>query len=356
VTSNTFRTSTNGTSWSTLTTGTKCAEALTKLGTAIAPLSMPVRWASVNNRLYYPGNDYTATGASATPSTIYTFDGTTAYLLAQIPIHTSFNYGADFHGVVDIIPYSPTEMLVTTYDGNGATGRGRVMLLTVTTGQLTQLGPQTAVAGAPLALTVFQGKIYFGTFSTNLTVSTIYWCRPGDATLTADALAMPAGEFPISMCVFKGDLYMGTSAAWPVANPISSHIKKLSASSRAWTNAQTNTGTGTANFIGPLILSSDSGTMYNMFYDAAAVSPVIKIQSTTDGASWSTAYDIALNVGSGYFNSGTPVLDSNGDIYWPVFDSNQKMRLLRLASGVWSIVDSTANQYIRGPILWLRHS
>ncbi len=275
--------------------------------------------------------------------------------MSLIPIHGLFNYGADTHGVLVMVPLSSDLVLVTTYDGGGATGRGRVMVLDITTGQITQLGPETALAGAPAALWVFNGRIYIGTFSTNLTAGKVYWVRLGDVALTDALLTLATGEGVIDMITFLGNLYAGTSAAWPAANPISSHIYKYTNSTAAWTIAATNSGTATGNQWGPFILSSDGLTCF-VFYTDRAAGVDTSIKKTTDGVTWTSDYDIDVNVGATYQYSGRPVLDSNGDLYWPILDSNQLGKILkRTAAGVWSIDDAgSASTTLRGALNILR--
>lgn len=353
VTSNTFRTSTNGSSWTTGVTVAKVAEAI-RLGTGIQPAYMAQKYAVLRQKLYYPGNDYTSTGANATPATIHVWDGTTDYVLSLIPIHPSFNYGTDRQGVLSITPYSSELLLVTTYDGNDATGRGRLMLLDITTGQITQLGVETPLVGAPIGLWVFNGRIYVGSFSTNLTAGKVYWCRIGDQTLTDSGLVLVTGEGVTDIITFLGNLYVGTSAAWPSANPISSHIKLFTNSTGAWTNAVTNSGTATGNQWGPFILSSDGLTAFSFYTDRAG-SPDTSIKKSTDGATWTQDYDIDSNLGNTFQWSGRPCIDSNGDIYWPIFDASQNGKILkRTAAGSWSIADNAASITIRGPLVALR--
>lgn len=347
--SSTFRTSSNGTVWTTVAVAAKPQEA-SKLGTAIAPTYMAQRYATLNNKLYYPGNDYTSTGANATQATIHVWDGTTDYVLALIPISPLFNYGTDRHGVINITPYSPELLLVSTYDGDGATGRGRVMILDITTGQVTQLGVETSIIGAPIGLHIFNGRIYVGTFTTNLTLTKLYWVRLGDAAMTDTGMVLVAGEGVTDLVTFLGDLYIGTSAAWPAANPINSHIKKFTNSTAVFSNAATNGGTATGNQWGPFILSSDGLTCFTFYTDRAG-GPDTSIKKSTDGATWTADYDIDLNLGNTFQWSGRPARDSSGNIYWPIFDASQNGKILkRTSAGVWSIADNTAAITIRGPL------
>lgn len=351
-TANTFRTSPDGAVWTTGVLAVRPQRAA-QLPAAINPAEMAVKWSVLRNKLYYPGNDYTETGASATPMTIHVWDGTADFVLCLIPIHPSFNFGADTQGVLAITPYSSELLILTTVDGNGATARGRVMILDITSGQITQLGVETALTGAPLGLLVYNGRIFIGTFIGNLTAGKVFSLRLGDATLTDSGLVLALGEGVTDMIVFLGDLYVGTSAGWPAANAIPSHIKKFTTSTGAWSTAATNGSTALGNRYGPFILSSDGLTAFCFFCTRGGQQDILK---STDGAAWTSDYDITVNVGATFIQSGRPVRDANGDIYWVIYNSSQAGKIIkRTAAGVWSIADSAANIQVRGPLNTLRY-
>lgn len=353
---NYFRISSDGTTWANSTAVGAMPQRVSKLGTGAEFPEMPLRWAVLSNRLFYPGNDYTSSGSSATPPTIHVWDGANDYVFAQIPLSSLYTPASDYHGVLSIVPYSATQLLVTTYDGNIGDAAGRLFLLDVQTGGVTQLAPESVIAGADggylVAVHVYQSWIYLAAFRGNLRAGHIYRIRQGDVTVTLDK-TFAAGEGAISMATFLGDLYAGTSAAWPSANAINCHLAKRAASTGAWTNAITGDGVGVGNVIGPLIVSRDGLTMYAFWNSVSGgAAPQIRICSTTTGSSFSTAYDISGGaLGATFSNSGSPLVDANGDLYWPVYQGNMTGAVLkRTAAGVWSIVDN-ALALIRGPLV-----
>jgi hypothetical protein len=352
-----FRHSTNGTTWTTITAGTLVRPAsLGRAGYfgANNPGARSLRWASLNERMYYPGNDYNDASTTSWP-TLHVWDGTTDYKLAEIPHHPSFNVGAaDEAAIMAIVPYSSTQLIVSTSDGNDATGRCRVLLMDVATGKFTQLGAGTDLTGYAQSVVVAQGRIWAACAVTNLSQSTIRSVRPDDGGWATERLIV-AGRSAESLVVFKGDLYCGQSAAWAGAGN-SAIIEKRAASTGAWTTVLTGDGTGTGNILGPLAVDLAESTIFAWWYSVSGgASPENRIVSSTDGTTWGTEYDVKTNVGVSYTQSGYPFLDrATGHLYWPVMQTTNETQLLRRTSGgTWSIVDSS-NQLMRGPIASIR--
>jgi hypothetical protein len=282
------------------------------------------------------------------------FDGTTDYVIAKVGIHSLFNYGGDYQGVLSLLPYSDTLLIISTYDGDGATGRGRVMLLDVTSGDIKQLGPETALVGTPATICVYAGRIWIGTAVFNLTQGKVYSVRIGDATLTQETgFVVVNGEGVAGMATFKGDLYVSTSASWATFG-LFAHVMKRAAGTGAWSTVLTGDGTGSGNYIGPLIVAADGLTIYGLWSSVSGgAAPIVRIMKSTDGTTWTQELDIVALVGGvTYAFSGYPVLDTNGDIYWPVLSpgSGDGKTLKRaFAGGAWTVVDTST---IRGTINW----
>ena len=346
-----FRTSTNGTTWSTLVAGTITRPASrNRLGTfGVTPEhASQLRWATLNNKMYYPGNGYTDGSATSFP-TIQVWDGTTDYTLCQIPHHVNFAPASDESGVLAIVPYSSTELLVSTYDGNGAAGRGRVFLLDVTTGQLTQLGPETSLTGAPQSLVVYQGKIWAALSVSNGSQGSVLSVRNGEATWTTE-FTPAVGRGAASLAVFGGNLYCGQSAAWAGAGN-SAIISRRVASTTTWSTVLTADGTGTGNILSPVFVTQNGLTLL-VFWNSVSggAAPATRISSSTDGTTWATDFDIATNVGATYVRSGYPFIDTNGTIYWTVLDdSNNSVIMTRTSAGTWSTIVE-ADPLLRGPM------
>lgn len=348
-TGNNFRHSTDGTTWAYVTSGSKPRQAadLGSLGTGSQALySLANKFATLNNKMYYPGHDYTP---GTTPPTIHVFDGTNDYVLCYIS-QNPYVSGSICRGVYSITPFSDTQLLVSTYDDNTAIGRGRVLLLDTTSGALTHIAPETDIQfGGGLNPFVFQGKVWLGSIhGSGGTGPTIAWARLQDKTWTIDVDpgSLPAAftastGYIINGVVFLGELYVSVAADTPTNGRI---CKRTNAG--VWSVAKQNDGTGANNFLGPLIVSKDGNTIFAYWSSVSGgAAPVNRIISSTDGATWATDYDVSANVGASYSATGMPLLDENGDIYWPSLagapGASAKM-LKRTTGGVWSIVDTYA--------------
>lgn len=175
-----------------------------------------MQWRGFNDVLYYPGNDYSPTGPSL-PS-IHAWDGQTDVVIARIPINASVTPGtAGAWGVTSLLPWSPTQLLVTVADRNvtPGTGRMRVLLLDVRNGSLTEIGPDTdlihghAIAG----LVEWQGRVW--TAGVNAPAGgplQTFWTRPGDPTWTLDDSFSTTHGYCTGLVEFKGNLYQGSAA------------------------------------------------------------------------------------------------------------------------------------------------
>ena len=352
---NTWRTSTNGSSWATITTSTLRRAAQTTHSNGVAGIfSTSIRgttpWVQLDHKIYFPGDDYTSSedGGTVTLPTLYSWDGTTETKLLTIPRNP--NSIIDSQAIVSIVPYSADELLISTHEYDGTAVHTRVLLYSLTTGELTQLGPETDLRGSVIALIVYQGRIWIcpTNFIIGATVN-VSWVRPGDAAWTTD-VALPAAAIGgVSMVEFLGDLYLGTHSS--AATDAS--VRKRAAATTAWTEVLLLNGSGTGQYVGPFIKTADNLTLLAYFNNADGTAPLQRIVKTTDGTSWSTDLDIVADLGAGYGVSGTPFLDSDGSIYWPLRKSdNTGFIKKRTSAGTWSTVD-TIND-LRGPLLALK--
>ena len=340
---NFFRKSSDGTTWASSTDGSVPAEDADQgsFGTGAQELySGAMRWSGFRNKLWYPGSDYTPL---TTSPTIHVWDGTTDYKFADVPANP--NTGATPpQAVLSIVPYSDTQLLISTYDDAGTLGRGRILLMDSNSGAFSQIGPETDLGGLPLNMCVWQGKIWTGLVNlAGGSASTVRWARPSDPTWTTD-LTLPATlGYVIDLVVYRGNLYISTAA--DVGD--SAEIRKRT-SDASWSIVHTSDGTGANNFIGPFIVNLDGTTAFAMQSTVSGGAKAAIILSTTDGTTWSEAYDIDAEVSSAHAKAGMPVMDTNGDIYWPLKSSGSSDKIIkRTNAGTFSIVD-TAD--LRGPI------
>lgn len=356
ATTNSWRTSTDGSAWATITTSTLRKAATSSHfdssgGLWAENVRGAITWASVHNKLYFPGDDYNSEedASTNTPPTVYSWDGTTERKLFVIPRNPSV--GVDCYTVTSIVPYSDHELVLGVVDTltAGATAYFRVLFYDTITGTLEHLGPATALTGWLLTPYVYQGRIWIGPAQFDADTAAIRWIRPGDSDWTSDANFEASAVGGISMAAFLGDLYMGThSSASTVAR-----IRKRTTSTAAWTSVVSTDGTGTGQFAGPLIVTADGLTLLSYINYGNGSAPLIRIIKTTDGTSWSTDLDVVADLGAGYNVPGYPYLDSDGSIYWPIRKAdNTGFIKKRTSGGAWSTVDTIAN--LRGPLMALK--
>jgi hypothetical protein len=358
----TWRKSTTGAaaSWSTITTATlrkaQTAAHDPGAGSTFSGLFRGLStWASINHKIYFPGDDYNSeaeVGTDTSP-TLYSFDGTTVLKLFTVPPDPNVTPSLA-KGISCVVPYSQTELLIGTFGENPSTAKthSSLLLYDTVTGALEQLGPATDLIHQVLyAPFVYQGRIWIGPTYLNVTGQTISikWLRPGDSAWTTDANFKAIDIGGTNMVEFLGNLYMGThSSIAAVAD-----IRKRTTSTAAWTTVKSTDGTGSNQYIGPLIKTADALTMLAYYNTGNGTGPAQRILSSTDGTTWATDLDIVADLGAGYVVSGIPVLDSDGSIYWSLRKSdNTGFIKKRTSAGVWSTVDTIAN--LRGPIQLLK--
>lgn len=359
-TTNTWRRSTDGVTWTTITTSTlqKCSvlthsDNVTNAGTFSTSIRGVVPLASFNNRLYFPGDDYNSTEDAGTDTdpTIYEWDGTTATKLMTIP--QSPQATTKCSTVMGIVPYSSSELLISVYDYDATPNlaKTRVLLYNIVTSSFEQLGPGTDLRGSVFAPYVYQGRVWIcpANFVSGYQMQ-VLWIRPGDNTWTADANLPAVTVGGVSMVEFLGDLYLGIhSSATQDAL-----IRKRTASTAAWSTVHTSDGSGTGQFYAPLWVSSDGLTILAFWNNADGSAPLQRVLSSTDGTTWSTELDVVADLGAGNgVVPGSPFRDSDGSDYLPIRNSNDTGVIKkRTSGGTWSTVDTINN--LRGAMMALR--
>ena len=304
-----------------------------------------LRWQGFNNRLWYPASDYTL---GTTRPTIHVWNGTLDFKFAEIPNNPSSN---DIpRGITSIVPYNPTNLLVGVVDDEGTLGRGRVLLMNITNGTFTELGPDTDLnGGVPFNFCLFDGRIWAG--FVNLaggSATTVRWVRPGDTTWTTDStLTLPATMgYVVDIIPFKGKLYIATAIDVGDQPEIRERDQE-----GTWTIRHTGTGgTDALDYMGPFVVTQDGSTI--LAGEMCADGPQ-RILESTDGVTWSEVYDIRTELGTAYTNYGMPIVDrDDGSIFWPIMTAGAADAILkRTTGGTWSISHTIAMaKDLRGPI------
>lgn len=348
--SNTFRRSTNGTVWANITTGLK-AQQQESLGSGAGfgytfQASM-LKWDTLNNRIYYPGEAYSGVGNP----TLNVFDGTNGFVLAAIPPNPTTPAQTPI-GLLQVLTYSSTQVIFSTYDGAYGLGGGRVFIGNISTGELTQLGPETLLDAPAMGLLVYGNRIWIGTCNiTGANASKVYSIRPGDAAWRLEHTTAANNGYCCGLVEFKGNIFAG----WGSDAAGNGVIKKRTPDG-VWSTTHTSDGTGAGNYCGPFVVSRDKTTLYayrNSVSGGAA--PKCRIMKSTDGSAWTLDYT-ALDAQS---TTGVPILDPNGgsDVYWILKAADGQAAnpiILRNVAGVYTTVDAPGTAILRGPMCWLK--
>ena len=343
--SNTFRTSTNGTSW-TDSSSPAAAAAIDKY-TDQGNERDARRMVTFRTFILYPGNGYTQ---DTNNPIVVIWDGTTAVTVTGIPKGNAGVTNPPF-AVVDMF-VAEGFLYVLVHEPDGATEEnGRVLRLSLDTGTLRQVaasfGGSTSIGevdgGHPACMAFYKGQLFIGLNGNNTTdgVGKIVRCFPGvDTTWTTD-VANLSGHIS-SLVVYKGKLYAGTHSSAASAEK----VYERSPTAGTWAASFTGVGAdGNAHCAHGIVYG---GNLYFAQYHATA--PTIHIKKF-DGSSWTTDRDVdSSDSGVAGNLPGGSCLGPNTDLFF-VFRSTTTTAtdgfIMRLASGSWTKV-STDN-YL-GPI------
>lgn len=337
--SNTFSTTTNGTSF--ISTASPLALSIQSNWTDENGARDAHRMVAFKTFIIYPGNDYTK--GSSNP-TIDIWDSTTAQLMESVPVGPSGN-GTFAYAITDMLTANSLVYL-TVHDpgGTGTNLAGRVMVLDPITGQLFQVlnafGNNTGevTVGYPNSLAWYQGQLWTGlnNGATTDNIGKVVRCYPATDTIwTTDVSNLPANVS--SLAVYNGDLYAGLQSSAANAPKVS----RRSATTGAWVTSYTSaSAAGDTGHIASLIVYGSN--LYGVDYSTQGGNS-IKIKKF-DGTSWTTDRDVVATDGGSTQLPGSSVL-FGADLFF-VFRSTTAGGadgfIMRLSSGSWSKVD-TAN-------------
>lgn len=339
--SNTFRTTTNGTSFSSVTT--PLAGTLQSQWTDENAARDAHRFATFKNLILYPGNNYTK--GTDNPE-IDVYDGTTSQIVSRINIGPSSN-GSPAYSITDML-VANGKVYIGVHDpgGSGANIAGRVLVYDPITGKIQQVmnafGPGTGeqTGGAPSALCYYQGQLYVGLNGSTTTdgIGTIVRGYPDIGTTWTSDVANLSGHIA-SICAFKGDLYVGTmSSVSSVAK-----IYKRTSTTAAYTGVYSSSFAGENSFMGNLIVYVDElyATEYSGGGDTDAV--IIHIKKSTDGASYTTDRDVDSTDSGVAGNIPTNALLFGADLFITfraTTAAGTNGFIDRKSGGTWSKVDT----------------
>jgi hypothetical protein len=342
-TANTWRTSTNGTTWANVATPIVAAD-IDKFTDANGTRDAR-RMASLRNLIVYPGNAYTK-GTNNPPLVIW--DGTENFTVAEIPVGPSATANTPAFSIVDAIVVNG-KLYLAIHDPGGAAPdlAGRVMRVDLLSGKIDQIasafgnGTGEKTGGYPCCLAWYQNQLFVGLQGNTTTdgIGQVVRCFPDiDTAWTADVSNLSG--FPCSLMSAFGDLFVGTESSVSTG----AKIYRRAASTKAYTAVFTSGGgAGGTGFCTSLI--EYSGSLYAVEY--FATTPIIHIKISADGTTWTTDRDVdATDSGVATNYPGNAVLGPNSDLlisFRATTASAADGFILRKASGTWTKVDAAQN-------------
>lgn len=347
ATANTWRTSTDGTTWANIATPLAAAD-IDKFTDANGTRDAR-RMAAIRNAIIYPGNAYTK--ATNNPP-IVLWNGTDALTVGAVPVGPSATALTPAFAIVDWLTANG-KLYLAVHDPGGSAPNlaGRVLSLDLQTGVMSQIATAFGNAtgeksgGYPCCLCFYQNQLFVGLQGSNTTdgIGTVVRCYPTvDTTWTNDVATLSG--YPCSIAPFKGDLLVCTESSVSTG----AKIYRRAATTKAYVASFTSGGgAGGTGFCTSLI--EYSGAIYAVEYHTTG--PIIHIKTSTDGITFSTDRDVDATDGgvAGNYPAGTVVLDSK--LYY-VFRATTASAvdgfIMQKASGTWTKVDAAVN--LAGPL------
>lgn len=282
---------TDGTTWTTITTPSRPARTFDKYTSLAGQSSLvncPRRGVSYKTKVLYLGDDYTV---DTTNPPLMAWDGTASYEIFRIPTGQNSNNTPPTVIADMLVANGKIYLVVTERNAGGSYHGGRVLCFDPRTAALTQVANAFGSNSGevtddnPTCLAWYQGKLWVGAHASNsgsADVGKVYWCYPDvDTTWTADVTNLNGK--PNSLVEFKGNLYVGTSISDALGT-----VSKRTASSNAWTDVDSQNEANYTN----LIVYND--TLFAVRY-TNDVSDVLDVRSSTDGTTWVTSRDVYAN-------------------------------------------------------------
>jgi hypothetical protein len=337
---NTWKTSTNGTSW-------------TDVATPVAA-AVDAKFADENDKrdarrmvafrtyLLFPGNGYTQ---DTDPPIVVIWDGTTSVTVTAIaaPGSISNASAAPIFAIVDMFVAEGNLYLLTHEPGGSSTHNcGQVLQLNLDSGVLRQVatafsGTSPEIdGGAPSCMAYYKGQLFVGMNGEATTdgIGKIVRCFPSvDSEWTTDVSNL-SGHVS-SLAVFGGKLYAGTQSSASSAEK----IYERSPTAGTWSAVFTGVGAGANAFCGCLFVHS--GVLYAVQYHETA--PTIHIKSSSDGSSWATSRDCDGSDGAVAGNLPGQMATLGSNLYVAFRSTTASATdgfIMRLASGTWTKADT----------------
>lgn len=334
---NTWDKSTDGTTYTGLasaTLGRPTGIDKSPTGLGGGAISSGQRCASYKGLFYYPSDNYVV---DTTAPPLNVFNGTLSYEQFSVPANPTSTGVCKW--ISDLLIYNGL-IYLAVYDPSGVAPdhKGRVLAYDPSVGTLYEVGNRFGngsgenTGGFPFCLAAYGGYLWAGTYGiSGNNLGKVYKIRVGvDETWTLDTTGTLHNGYYMSLCGYKGNLYMATDA---------------DSSGTAIIQKRTSTGTVTTSLSAPASnvsyftgLIEFNGNLYAAHYKSASSTCLIK---KFDNTTWTTDLDVTAT-----YASKTPGLPFifRSNLYWPFLGSetgasNLTGFLLKLTTGgVWSRV------------------
>lgn len=337
---NTFKTTTNGTTW-TDTATPEAPVADDKFGDN-SNVRTARRGVTIGNYIVYASNNYTQ---DTDNPEIAIWDDPNSYVLTTVPIGPSSNGNAPFV-ITDMLTVgSKIYFAVSDPGGTAPNLPGRVLELNVTTGKMRQIasafGGQSGEVsgGAPACLAFYKNQLWVGVNGSTTTdgIGKIVRCFPDiDTAWTTDVSNLRSHI--VSLAAFKGNLYAATRSSVSAG----ATITRRSVTAGTWATQATSTGGAVGNGHYASFVVDGTTAIYAVEYHETT--PIINILRSTDGTTWSTDRDVDTTDGGVAGNFPGSGLFYSSELFY-VFRSTavgltNGFVMKRTSGGTWSKVDT----------------
>lgn len=314
---NAFQFSTDGTTFSALTTAQLQQGLPISLLAGFAATLDPgnlffnQRAIGLGNRLYYAGNDYTI---GTTAPVLVVWNNTASFELLRIPTNpTSGGLVPVF--ISDIIQNNGLIYIAVMDQGGAAPNvKGRVMVFDPQAGLLSLVGNNFGngsgenTGGFPTAMCFWLGRLFVGCNGiSGSPAGVIYSILPGiEATWTLEKQFAAGDGYPLSLAVFNGELYAGMA----VDNTGTATIRKRT-STGTWSVSLTAPSNNVSYYCG---LTAFNSQFYAVWFKTGSSTLVKRF----NGSSWSTDLDVGVTYA--IRTCGTPGV-FGGNLYFGFYNA-----------------------------------
>lgn len=340
ATANTWRTSTDGTTWA--NTSTPAAAAIDSKFADENDTRDARRMTAFRTYLLYPGNGYTQ---DTDPPIVVLWDGAASVTVCAIPAPGSISNSsaAPIFAIVDMFVAEGKLYLLTHEPGGSSTHNcGQVLSLSLDSGVLRQVatafsGTSPEIdGGAPSCMAFYKGQLFVGLNGEATTdgIGKIVRCFPGVDTEWTSDVSNLSGHVS-SLAVFRGKLYAGTQSSASSAEK----IYERSPTAGTWAAVFTGVGADGNALVGSLYVYDSA--LYGVQYHATA--PTIHIKRSTDGSTWATDRDVDSS-DSGVAGNLPGQMTTLSDDLYVVFRSTAVGAtdgfIMQRSGGTWTKVDT----------------